>query len=300
MCTWLYIPWQLVSDFAHELYESRIMIRFVSELNRAHWRVGFLCREGFFFIIQKIQILWIWGAPPLNATPASLIKIKTGVMIPSLFRKNPDNSWTVLNHREVSTQPLDHPTFDHFESIIFQQKVSTNFPGGGFHIVWDEKWVLDETSNNIVSGLWICKEIVVNKNMTKQVLGPFWKVFRNQRVHSKLWFALKKNPIKEPGRQFSYWNSIRISRCYYFLRGIFRQTSPLTCPAKNTTTLSILTPQNWLFWGPYPAKNRFKPCHCRVQWSLGQLLFKIKIFDRFLYLPERKILELSTPNAHET
>ena len=33
--------------------------------------------------------------------------------------------------------------------------------------------------------------------------------------------------------------------------------------------LRILTPQKWLFWGPRPLLQRFKPLRWRVQWFLG-------------------------------
>ena len=53
---------------------------------------------------------------------------------------------------------------------------------------------------------------------------------------------------------------------------------------QNTATLSILTPQNWLFWGPNPCLYRFKPFHWGVQWSLGQCMKK------FLGMFEKKSL----------
>ena len=56
-------------------------------------------------------------------------------------------------------------------------------------------------------------------------------------------------------------------------RGFYRRFWDSVLGWLSITTLRILTPQKWLFWGPWPLLYRFKPCHWRVQ---GFLLKKLQ------------------------
>ncbi len=51
-------------------------------------------------------------------------------------------------------------------------------------------------------------------------------------------------------------------------------------------SLRILTPQNWLFWGPGPLLYRFKPLHWRVPGYLGIYIY---ILYNYIYYTNANI-----------